>query len=212
MAMHRSKRCSLEEIHRAVQLVAPVHRSTTYRIAAAGGRVKKKSQKRGPRNYFEQYNRRAKLVKAVQKRQIDGQWMEETTAAELTRACKFTVSESAIRRELNRLGYRWRNPKNFRDLSAEQIRARADFAKAHKGKDADWWSRVLFLDEKLFQGRRAAAQRRRDARAHHRGMYRKKGEKVMRPRKGDFVTHTPCRILGGFAGRRVILWKRYRTF
>ena len=210
-SLYQNAGWTADEIHDCLKWVTDISVRSIRRLGMASERPR---AKRGRAAYFDRYNRRARLLKTLAAALDDTSTAVEITTAYLQRVGKFNTSRRTINRELNRLGIKWRNPKNFKDLTPEQRHHRKSFSETYRGwRLQDWWApNVLILDEKKFDGSRTRGQRLLNARAKVRKIFCKKGtaHKHHMPRKNTQMNRTPYRILGGFTSEGVILWRRYR--
>lgn len=73
-----------------------------------------------------------------------------TTATAIREALQLQVSVTTVRRRLHEVGIHHRVPAAKERLTAEHRAGRLAFANRHVGKGLDFWSRVVFTDEKTF--------------------------------------------------------------
>lgn len=74
-----------------------------------------------------------------------------TNAVELKRLLDLNVTPDCIRKRLHKEGLHHRTPTEKDFLEPRHIAARLQFANDHIHHDWDFWSRVIFSDEKTFQ-------------------------------------------------------------
>ena len=74
-----------------------------------------------------------------------------TSAVKLREALQLDVSVDTIRRRLHEAHIHCRVPAKKEWLTEQHRQVRLQFALEHGEKDADFWSRVVFTDEKTFR-------------------------------------------------------------
>ena len=76
-----------------------------------------------------------------------------TSPRRVKRQLQLDVSPRTIDRRMQEAGLFGRVARHKRDYTEAQIRTRLSFAHGYADKDVDWWSKVLFSDEKIFWGK-----------------------------------------------------------
>ena len=172
----------------------------------SGSRVRE--QKLGRPTYWTP-ERESVLQQTVEQLTTQDDQDQEVTAKVIKEEAAFTCSESSVRRQMNKLGFFFRRPAKYSDLTKQDIEGRADFCQKHDGRTAKYWENTLFVDEKSWVVRMTKQDRARENRKGIRGVYRRKNEArkkgMSRPRKGDLAPRS-LKVLGGFLGNRVCLW------
>ena len=76
-----------------------------------------------------------------------------TSPRRIRRQLQLDVSPRTIDRRLREAGLFGRVAQHKRDYTAAQVQQRFAFADGYKDKTVEWWSKVLFSDEKCFYGK-----------------------------------------------------------
>ena len=75
-----------------------------------------------------------------------------TTPRKIARKLELDCSPRTVDRVLQQAGLFGRIAQHKTDYKPAQVAARLSFARGYKDKSVDWWSKVLFSDEKCFYG------------------------------------------------------------
>ena len=76
-----------------------------------------------------------------------------TTPRRIRRQLQLDVSPRTVDRRLQEAGLFGRVAQHKRDFTPAQVQKRFAFADGYKDNSVDWWSKVLFSDEKCFYGK-----------------------------------------------------------
>lgn len=76
-----------------------------------------------------------------------------TSPRQIAKDLELAVTPFTVRRVLAARNLFGRVARHKRDYGAAELRSRLSFANGYAARDADWWSRVYFSDEKCFYGR-----------------------------------------------------------
>ena len=194
------------------------HSSTIYKYSSKLHKCKK-SSKIGRPPYWT-IKRSKKLIKTLESLQRHTNCDFEVTAETLRRRLRLRCSLSSIffsiRKELNRNGYYWRNPTNFKDLTASGFQSRLSWCQQYLQKHITFWKNSLFLDEKKFNPTNSRDRRIHEARCRVRGICRKKGQALLftRPSQHDQASQT-TKVIAGFqfsCPRPLVLFETYKKF
>ena len=136
------------------------------------------------------------------------------TAAALQQSTRMKVGVRTILDALHARNIYFRKLREKPVLSAEDVQARYDFARKHKGKSPQWWNDNVhaFIDGKHFKVYLSGKERVFAAQHATYGAYRKPGKGLdgayVKPRKSlKRNTGAPsCLIMGGIGGGKCLMW------
>ena len=192
-----------------------ISRQAIYNIWSRDLRKTKKTRPR--RGGFEGYFNEARLKKLddmTKQKQSDPECDREITVGYLKWVCRFKCSRDTAGRAVRKLGWVWRRPQKFADLTSGERKARRDFCQKYMGKSVSYLQNFFgcVLDEKKWASYRQASRRLWGLRNRIRGVYVKNGQKHKTTRPGE--KNAPSRggslnVCGGILGDKVVLWDYY---